>query len=93
LERTVRSGQEARLDAGESRDPDGQPLHFRWLFYPEVGTYRGALPEIRSADSAEASFTAPAITAPLTLHALLMVTDTGTPALTRYGRVIVTVKP
>lgn len=93
LERTVRSGREVRLDASGSRDPDGQPLQFRWLFYPEVGTYQGPMPEIRGADTAEASFTAPAVKEPQTLHVLLIATDTGTPSLTRYRRVILTVKP
>jgi hypothetical protein len=36
---------------------------------------------------------APKVTRPETLHFILAVTDKGTPALTRYKRVIVTVVP
>lgn len=93
LTRTVRSGREVRLDASGSRDPDGRPLRFRWLFYPEAGTYRGALPQIRGSDTARASFTAPAVEAEQTLHVLLVATDGGDPPLSRYRRVRITVRP
>jgi hypothetical protein len=33
------------------------------------------------------------VRAPQSLHILLVVTDTGSPALTRYGRVILTIQP
>jgi hypothetical protein len=91
--RTARSGRPVKLDAAGSRDPDGQPLQYRWLFYPEAGTYRGPLPEIHGADTPRASFTAPTVDHSQTLHALLTVTDAGTPPLTRYRRVILTLQP
>jgi hypothetical protein len=37
--------------------------------------------------------TAPKVDKPETLHFILQVTDKGTPSLTRYKRVIVTVEP
>src|SRR5262249_13736515 len=30
-----------RLDAGGTRDPDGQPLQYDWFTYPEAGSYPG----------------------------------------------------
>lgn len=93
LERTVRSGREVRLDARPSADPDNQPLRFRWRFYPEATGYTGPLPEIHDANSAEASFTAPAVDKPQSLHVLLHVTDTGEPPLTRYRRLILQLRP
>jgi hypothetical protein len=81
------------LDAGDSRDPDRQQLRFAWEVYPEPGSYRGPAPMVPDADSAKASFIAPDVKLAQTLHLIVSVTDTGTPPLTRYRRVIVTVKP
>ena len=91
--RTVKAGREVRLDARESSDPDGQRLGYQWIFYPEAGTYRGALPELRGAANPQASFTAPVVKEEQTLHALLLLSDAGDPPLTRYRRVVVRVRP
>src|SRR5262249_23480516 len=72
---------------------DEQRLKLAWVSYPEPGTYRGPALRIENADSARASFVAPKVDAPRTIHLVLMVTDNGSPPLTRYQRVIVTVKP
>lgn len=91
--RTVRSGENVRLDARGSSDPDGQPLKYGWTIYPEVGSYRGPLPDILGRDAARATFVAPRVDEPKTLHVILTLTDTGEPALTRYARVVITVEP
>jgi hypothetical protein len=93
LRRTVPSGTAVKLDAAGSTDPDHQPLRFQWLFYPETGSYQGQLPALQDAQTACASFIAPAVDTSQTLHLLLQVTDSGSPPLTRYRRVIVTVTP
>jgi len=93
MERRVRSGDAVMLDGGESRDPDGQALKFKWIFYPEAGTYRDKLPELMGADEAKASFIAPKVDEPQTLHVVLIATDAGEPPLTRYRRVVVQVLP
>lgn len=92
-ERQVRAGVEVTLDAAVSRDPDGQPLGLDWIYYPEPGTYRGEAPTLRTAANGKVSFTAPTVSEPKTLHFVLSATDAGTPPLTRYQRVVVTVRP
>jgi hypothetical protein len=92
-ERVVNSGEIVGLDGSESRDPDGGRLKFRWIFYPEAGSYRGDLPQLKGADEAAASFIAPNVEEPATLHLILIATDAGQPPLTRYQRVIVRVMP
>ena len=91
--RTAAPGEEIGLDASGSTDPDGDALRFEWIHYAEAGSYRGPALEIRDAASPRASFKAPAVAAAATVHVILMVTDAGSPPLTRYRRVVVTVRP
>ncbi|RYF58233.1 MAG: hypothetical protein EOO39_34505, partial [Cytophagaceae bacterium] len=64
---------------------------YRWWQYEEAGTYKEKV-TINHADQAKASINVPgnAVTGQ-TIHLILEVTDQGTPALTRYQRVIATV--
>ena len=93
LRRTVKPGETVTLDASGSTDPDGHPIRFEWVYYPEAGTYRGEPVMIANAASARASFTAPGAGSEQSVHVILMVTDEGLPPLTRYQRVGVTMKP
>jgi hypothetical protein len=93
LRRTVKGGERVTLDARDSTDPDGDALTFAWAYYPEPGTYRGPGPKVENANTAMASFVAPRTDRAATLHFVLSVTDGGTPPLTRYRRVIVTLAP
>ncbi len=96
---TVKSGERVNLSAGGSSDPDGDALAYEWFYYGEPGTLllqsgrTGAPLRIENATSADAWFTAPAVTQSQTMHIVLAVTDQGTPPLTRYQRVLVTVQP
>ncbi len=95
----AKAGERVRLDARGSNDPDGNALAYEWIYYPEPSTVpisnsRTPLAlTIDGADRMDAAFTAPAVVKPETIHVVLAVTDTGTPRLTRYRRVIVTVYP
>jgi hypothetical protein len=93
LRRTVASGERVRLDAGSSTDVDGDNLAYAWIFYPEVGSYRGALPQLAEPRSPQTSFVAPKADTAGTIHLLVAITDNGAPPLTRYRRVIVTIDP
>jgi hypothetical protein len=85
----ARPGATVELSARGTSDPDGDELDYHWWQYREAGSYHGEV-EILDAGKAEASFTVPADAGPgETLHVICEVTDTGTPPLTRYQRVII----
>ena len=88
----VRSGQGFGLSAATSSDPDGDSLSFYWFHYPEAGTYRGEV-GIGAENARGIWVTAPKVTKSETLHFIVQVTDKGSPPLTRYRRVVVTVDP
>lgn len=96
---SARAGARVVLSARGSSDPDGHSLTYEWFYYGEPGTLAisnsrtGAPLLIDNSNQVEASFAAPKVTKPETLHIVLVVTDNGTPKLTRYQRVIVTVYP
>ncbi len=102
-ELTAKRGARVDLSAEGTTDPDGDALSYHWFYYNEAGTFplssaRSGQPlEIRGHDGPRAWFTVPTarVMAPGTgtMHVILAVTDHGTPRLTRYRRVIVTVVP
>ncbi|HEU6447190.1 MAG TPA: nucleoside hydrolase-like domain-containing protein [Verrucomicrobiae bacterium] len=90
---TVGSGQGFVLDASGTTDPDGDSLSFLWFNYPEAGSYHQRI-KIESAENMRAVWViAPEVQKSETAHFILKVTDKGTPPLTRYERVIVTILP
>jgi len=103
IEITAKRGDVVNLSAEGTTDPDGDELSYEWFHYGEVGSFTissarsGQALEIENFDQQQASFTIPSrrVMPPGTgtMHLILAVTDKGTPALTRYGRVIVTVSP
>ena len=99
-ELTAKPGEVVQLSAEGSSDPDGNALSYHWFYYPEPGTFTvanariGEPIQIENADQMNASFTVPQKFGRAgTMHIILAVTDNGTPALTRYQRVIVDVEP
>tara|TARA_R110001583_G_scaffold14793_12_gene61634 strand:+ start:2003 stop:3436 length:1434 start_codon:yes stop_codon:yes gene_type:complete len=90
---TVKSGEGFGLDASQSTDPDGDNLSFLWFNYPEAGSYKKEI-KINGAENAHGAYiTAPEVDKKETAHFILKLTDKGTPALTRYKRIIVTIVP
>lgn len=90
---TVRSGETVLLSALGTADPDGDSLSYHWFRYPEAGTCPKPI-EMWGADNLYArGFTAPAVDEPSEAQFIVKVTDKGTPALTRYRRVVVTILP
>ena len=89
----VRPGATVTLSAQGTKDPDGDALAYHWWQYREAGSYDGTV-EIRDARDQDASFTVPGNAGKgETIHIICEVTDAGTPPLTRYQRVVVTVEP
>ena len=104
LDATV--GRPLRMDASGTRDPDGQALHYHWFAYQEAGAAGGTVSTVKVADADTPQAT---VTPTAVCHAnwlplipchgtgradvILAVTDTGSPTLTSYRRVIVTVHP
>lgn len=89
---TVPAGQTVHLRAHGSSDPDGDSLRYRWWQYTQAGSYERVV-SIESSTSENASFTAPSVDSSQTVHIILEVTDNGTPNLTSYRRLVVTVSP
>lgn len=89
---TVKSGEGFGLDASASKDPDGDSISFLWFEYPEAGSYKK--PINMTAENIHSIYVvAPEVEKKETIHIILKVTDKGTPALSSYKRIIVTVLP
>lgn len=87
---SARPGETLRLQ-GKTSDPDGDAVSVKWWQWKEVGTYPG---EVRLPDPNALATRLQVPTDALagqTIHLILEATDNGTPALTRYQRVVVTV--
>ena len=81
------------LSAEGTSDPDGDQLTYRWWRYDKADSYNGTI-DIENSSSVETSIQIPAEAGQDdTIHIICEVTDSGTPALTRYQRVIITVRP
>ena len=63
-------------------------LAYEWRFYPEAGSYSGQI-DIDNSDRMTTSFVVPEDASDKTFHVLLLLTDNGSPALTRYRRLVV----
>lgn len=90
LEVLAAPGGTIRLN-GSASDPDGDKLTIRW-WQIQAGSYQGKA-EITEASSLKARVNIPKdATSGQTIHLILEVTDDGLPPLTRYQRVVITVR-
>jgi hypothetical protein len=78
---------------------NGNALKYRWWQYYEADGCNGKGPDggpavsVANAASRNARFTAPLVGASTDIHIILEVKDNGSPKLTSYRRIVVTVKP
>ena len=89
---TVKSGQGFGIDASDTYDPDGDSFSYLWFDYPEAGTYKKPV-NVSPENYNNIWITAPEVAKKETIHIILKVTDKGTPHLSGYKRIIVTVLP
>ena len=86
----ARPGETVRLE-GTASDPDGNAVHGRWWRWKDVDTYPGDV-TLTYPSALAATLAVPDDAEPgQTIQFVLEVTDDGTPPLTRYARVVVTV--
>ena len=96
LQLKAKPGNTVQLSARGSRDPDGDALNYSWFVYREAGTYSAEV-RLREGAGEETSLSIP--TADLkgkkdpTIHVILTVRDSGSPALFAYRRAVITVEP
>jgi len=82
-------GDVVELDASSSRDPDGDELNFNWFVYEEIYKPQSPIFPEMEVSGAKVKFTIPEIHNGEDIHIILEVTDSGTPSLTSYKRIII----
>lgn len=91
LDVTAKAGSKLNLE-GAASDPDHNAVKVTWWQYNDAGTYAGDV-HISDPNALKTSVDIPADAKPGdTIHIILEGTDDGSPALTHYQRVVVTVK-
>ena len=84
-------GQTLRL-SGSVSDPDKDAVAVRWWQWKEVGTYTGEVAIATPTKLSTLVRVPDDATEGQTIHVILEATDDGEPALTRYQRVVVTIR-
>ena len=88
----AKSGTNISLSAKGTYDPDGNKLSYQWWQYTEADSYKENV-SIVNAGNQNATISIPASAKKgETIHIICEVKDNGTPQLTRYQRVVVTVQ-
>jgi len=88
LEIRAATGEDVRLDAAGSSDPDGDDLSYRWWRYEDADSYAGGV-RIEGASSEAVTVHVPEDAGGSEIHVILEVTDDGTPPLTSYRRAVI----
>lgn len=91
IDMTVSAGSVVNLDAKGTFDPDGDELAYKWWIMPESGTYEGDV-DIVNPDSAAADVRIPDDASGYVVHVICEVSDSGSPTLTSYRRIILHVQ-
>ena len=87
---SARPGETIRL-AGATSDPDGNAVSVRWWRWKDVDTYPGTV-TLSNPTALTTTLKVPSdAVAGQTIQLVIEATDDGTPALTRYQRVVIVV--
>ena len=89
---TAKPGDRLQLNAQRSVDPDQDQLSFRWWQYAEADSYSKKVPIDHPAESSVEIVIPHDAQAGNTIHIICEATDDGTPALTRYQRIVITTR-
>jgi len=88
----VNPDEKINLSALGTTDPDGDELIYKWWQYEEADTYNSTI-SIENSGKQQASFIVPKTNSKgKSIHIVCEVTDTNSPPLTSYQRVIINVK-
>ncbi len=91
LSLNAKPGSTINLSAKGTYDPDGNLISYKWWQYKIAETYKGNI-TISDSLNQDASFVIPEdATEGETIHIVCSVQDNGSPPITRYQRVIITV--
>lgn len=92
LDMKATPGESVSLSVKGTFDPDNDELTYRWWQYRKAGSFNDTI-KIRDAHKPDASFVVPTDdNTGKTIHVICEVTDAGTPALTRYKRVVIEIE-
>lgn len=92
LDISAKPGSKVKLSAKGTTDPDGDELSYSWWQYEEADSYGGSI-ELLDADKQISSLVVPSDSKPgETVHVICEVSDQGSPQLTRYQRIILTIQ-
>ncbi len=84
----AKPGEEIRLDASRSYDPDGDDIRFNWFRYEEADACEGDI-KMSKSDEAVLSVVTPSGLSGNDIHLVLEVRDNGIPDLVTYRRIII----
>lgn len=86
----AKAGEKININANASTDPDNNVLTFKWWQYVDSGSYPKMVKISKNQKPQAAIFIPKEAKKGQTIHIICQVSDNGSPSLTRYKRVVIT---